>query len=288
MQKKDLKIIKTPPAQKQNKQPGKESIMIPEPIYDDPKYLGSKKLENKVALISGGDSGIGRAVAVSYAKEGADIAIVYFTERDDAMKTKELVRKYRRKCLVIPADLRKEKNAHKVVDKVINKYGKLDILVNNIAVQYPQKDLENINELQLKETFETNIYSYFYLTKASLPHLKKGSSIINTSSIVAFHGSEKLIDYSATKGAIVAFTKSLSASLIKKDIRVNDVAPGPIWTPLIPSSFDKKDVGKFGADTPMSRVGQPFEVAPAYVYLASNDSTYVTGQTLHVNGGTVI
>ena len=276
------------PSQHQDKQPGIESKMNPLPIFDNPNYIGSGKLRNKVAIITGGDSGIGRAVAVLYAKEGADIAIVYLNEKDDANTTKQSIEYYGRKCLLIEGDLRQEEFSKTVVKKVIDCYGKIDILVNNCGVQFPQDSLLNISKEQLQTTFEINLFSFFYLTKAVLPYLESNSSIINTSSVTAFDGKEDLIDYSATKGAITSFTRSLALSLAPSKIRVNAVAPGPIWTPLIPASFTAKQVEVFGSDVPLKRAGQPFEVAPAYLYLASDDSRYVTGQTIHVNGGTII
>jgi NAD(P)-dependent dehydrogenase (short-subunit alcohol dehydrogenase family) len=241
-----------------------------------------------VAIITGGDSGIGRAVAVHYAKEGADVVISYLDEHEDANETKRLVEQEGRKCILMPGDIGEESFCGQIVSETINQLGKLDILVNNAAEQHPQAGIEEISKEQLERTFKTNIFSFFYMVKAALPHLKKGSSIINTSSITAYAGNEQLIDYSSTKGAITTFTRSLSMSLVKKGIRVNGVAPGPIWTPLIPSTFDAKKVSEFGADTPMGRPGQPDELAPSYVFLASNDSTYITGQMIHVNGGKII
>lgn len=274
--------------QEQPRQPGLEKEMDPEPIYDDKDYKGSGKLEGKVALITGGDSGIGRAVAIAFAKEGANVAIAYLDEHEDADKTAKAVESYGAECMKIATDISDVKNCHQLVTDVVAEFGKLNILVNNAAKQFPQKDFLSITPDQLKETFETNIFSMFYLTQAALPHLEKHDSVINTSSVTAYRGSPGLIDYSATKGAITSFTRSLSQNLIDEGIRINSVAPGPIWTPLIPASFDAEKVGKHGGDTPMERRGQPAELAPAYVYLASNDSTYVTGQTIHVNGGDFI
>jgi NAD(P)-dependent dehydrogenase (short-subunit alcohol dehydrogenase family) len=279
---------KTFPPQHQNHQPGSEDEMHPEPVSVAKNYQGSGKLKDKVALITGGDSGIGKSVAIYFAKEGADVAIVYLEENDDAKETKSFVEDEGRKCLLIPGDIGKEDFCKQVAEQTISELGKIDILVNNAAEQHPQKSLLDISAEQLEKTFRTNIYSIFYLTKAVLPHLKKGSTIINTSSITAYKGNEQLIDYSATKGAIVTFTRSLAMSLASQGIRVNSVAPGPIWTPLIPSTFPANQVEKFGSDTPMARAGQPYELAPAYVYLASEDSSYVSGQTIHVNGGTVV
>ncbi len=283
--------VKTPitfVAQHQNIQPGMEYEMKPNPIFEDPNYVPSGKLKDKVVIISGGDSGIGRAVSILFAKEGADIVISYLNEHDDANYTKKIVESYGRKCVLIPGDLRDEKLSTYIVDVTINTFGKIDILINNCAVQFPQNSILDISTKQLKDTFETNIFTFFYLTKAVLPHLAPNSSIINTTSITAFDGKKNLIDYSSTKGAITVFTKSLALSLADQKIRVNAVAPGPIWTPLIPSSFTEKEVEIFGTETPLKRAGQPFELAPAYLYLASDLSRYVTGQIIHVNGGTIV
>ncbi|MDV2683301.1 SDR family oxidoreductase [Alkalihalophilus lindianensis] len=276
------------PAQHQNRQPGFEEDMEPKPIYDRPRYKGSGKLEGKVALITGGDSGIGRAVAIAFAREGADLVIGYLDEHDDAQITKQLVEKEGRSCLLFTGDIGEESIAKQLVQKTIETHNQLDILVNNAAEQHPQTSLEAITTEQLERTFKTNIFSFFHVTKAALPHLKAGASIINTASITAYQGNDQLIDYSSTKGAIVSFTRSLSESLIKRGIRVNGVAPGPIWTPLIPASFDASHVASFGQNSPMKRAGQPEELAPSYVYLASDDSSYVSGQMLHVNGGTIV
>lgn len=276
------------PPQHQSRQPGIESLMVPSPIYNNPYYIGSGKLLNKTALITGGDSGIGRATAVAFAKEGADVSIVYLYERPDALETKAAVESFGRRCLAIEGDIRIETFCKEAVDKTIHTFGHLDILVNNAAVQFPQDSILDITSEQLEDTFKTNIFSFFYMTKAALPYLKCGSSIINTSSITAYEGEKTLIDYSSTKGAIVTFTRSLSKSLVDKGIRVNAVAPGPVWTPLIPSSFSAERVKSFGADNPMKRAAQPFELAPAYVFLASDDSGYVTGQMIHVNGGKMV
>ena len=283
--------VKTPitfVAQHQNIQPGMEYEMKPNPIFEDPNYVPSGKLKDKVVIISGGDSGIGRAVSILFAKEGADIVISYLNEHDDANYTKKIVESYGRKCILIPGDLRDEKLSTYIVDVTINTFGKIDILINNCGVQFPQNSILDISTKQLKDTFETNIFTFFYLTKAVLPHLAPNSSIINTTSITAFDGKKNLIDYSSTKGAITVFTKSLALSLADQKIRVNAVAPGPIWTPLIPSSFTEKEVEIFGTETPLKRAGQPFELAPAYLYLASDLSRYVTGQIIHVNGGTIV
>lgn len=273
------------PAQHQDVHPGIENVMPPKPIFDNPNYKGTDKLKNKIAIITGGDSGIGRAVSLIYAKEGADIVIVYLNEHEDANETKKYIEGLGRKCLLIPGDLKDEEFCKSIINTTVNTFGGLDILVNNAAVQYPQNSIEDITSQQFEDTFRTNIFSFFYLTKAAMPHLKKDSCIINTSSVTAYNGHKELIDYSSTKGAILSFTRSLALSLASRGIRVNGVAPGPIWTPLIPSSFSANNVTTFGADTPMERAGQPVELGPTYVYLASEDSTYVTGQILHVNGG---
>jgi NAD(P)-dependent dehydrogenase (short-subunit alcohol dehydrogenase family) len=276
------------PPQHQSQQPGIESEMNPLPKSVNPAYQGSGKLKNKVALITGGDSGIGKSVAIYFAKEGADVAISYLNEHQDAEATKNLVEAEGQKCLLLPGDIGIESVCIDIVQKVISEFKKLDILVNNAAEQHPQKSLLNITSEQLERTFRTNIFSFFYMTKSALPHLQNGASIINTSSITAYDGHDQLLDYSATKGAVVTFTRSLSASLVKKGIRVNGVAPGPIWTPLIPSTFTADQVSTFGSTTPMGRAGQPHELAPSYVFLASDDSTYMTGQMLLINGGKIV
>lgn len=276
------------PAQTQDNQPGIESEMDPKPIIIRENYIGSRKLLNKVAIITGGDSGIGRSVAVHFAREGADIAIVYKNEDNDALETKKLVEAEGRKCLILAKDIRKEAAAFETVEAVLKEWGKINILVNNAAEQHPQEQIEKISSEQLNSTFQTNIFSFFYFAQAALPFLNEGDAIINTTSITAYRGSDHLIDYASTKGAIVAFTRSLSANLAPKKIRVNGVAPGPIWTPLIPSTFSAEEVKEFGKDVPMERPGQPCEVAPSFVFLACDDSSYMTGQVLHPNGGTVI
>lgn len=276
------------PPQHQKEQPGLEFEMNPLPIFDDPCYVGSHKLLDKVALITGGDSGIGRAVAIAFAKEGAKLAISYLYEEEDARKTKSIIESYGGQCLLLPGDLRDKNHCEQMVKTTYEHYGALDILINNAAVQFPQDHFEAISQVQLETTFSINVFPIFYVTQAALSYMKSGSTIINTASITAYEGNAKLIDYSATKGAIVAFTRSLSTALVDRGIRVNAVAPGPIWTPLIVSSFSAQEVAQFGSDTPMKRAGQPVELAPAYVYLASNDSSYVTGQVLHVNGGTIV
>lgn len=280
--------MKNKPAQTQSVQPGFESDMKPEPLYDDPSYTGSSKLKGKTALITGGDSGIGRAVAILFAKEGANVSIVYLNEHEDANKTKQLVEEHGASCLLVSGDVGEESFCHDAVKQTVDEFGQLDILVNNAAEQHYQEKIENISASQLHRTFQTNIYSYFYFIQAAMPHLKEGSSIINSASIVAYKGNPVLMDYAATKGAIVALTRSLATNLVEKGIRVNGVAPGPIWTPLIPASFPGEDVAQFGDQSPMKRAGQPAELAPAYVYLASSDSSYVSGQMIHVNGGSVI
>jgi NAD(P)-dependent dehydrogenase (short-subunit alcohol dehydrogenase family) len=279
---------KLQPAQRQERQPGREHKMKPRPKADDQKYRGSAKLRNKVAIITGGDSGIGRAVAIAFAKEGADVAVLYLEEEKDADETRRLVQQEGRKCFLIAGDVGQEKFCRRAVGDIIQEFDKIDILVNNAAEQHLQDSVEKITEKQLERTFRTNIFSFFFMTKAALKHLKKGSAIINTTSVTAYKGSPQLLDYSSTKGAITAFTRSLSQALADKGIRVNGVAPGPIWTPLIPSSFSSKDVETFGSDVPLGRPGQPEEVAPSFVFLASDDSSYMTGQVLHPNGGTIV
>lgn len=278
------------PHQHQQSQPGLEYLMDPKPIFDNPNRKGSNKLLGKVAIVTGGDSGIGRSVAVQFAKEGADIAIIYFDEVEDAEFTKNYIRKMGRKCITIKTDLRQKENSQYAINCVMNTYHKIDILVNNIAVQFLQDSILNITEEQLLLTYQTNVFSYFYMIQATLPYLKEHSSIINTTSVTAYQGNKKLIDYSSTKGAIVTLTRSLALSLADKKIRVNGVAPGPIWTPLIPASYTGKEVETFGtytSKTPLMRAGQPFEVSPCYVFLASDDSRYMTGQILHPNGGII-
>ncbi len=275
--------------QKQDRQPGIESQMTPtKPVSESPEYRGSGKLERKVALITGGDSGIGRSVSILFAREGADVAVVYLNEHTDAEETRRQVEQEGKKCLLIAGDVGNEEFCQEAVSTTLEQLGRLDILVNNAAEQHPREKLEDISAEQLEKTFRTNIFSMFYMTKAALPHLTEGSTIVNTSSITAYRGNPQLIDYSATKGAIVAFTRSLAQSLVKRGIRVNGVALGPIWTPLIPATFSEEKVSQFGADTPMGRAGEPFEVAPAFVFLASADSAFITGQFIHVNGGDFI
>lgn len=276
------------PPQHQNQQPGLEYLMQPRPISENPNYIGSCKLKNKVAFITGGDSGIGRAVAIGFAKEGADVAFTYLYETVDAEETRNRIEELGQRCLPICLDLRGKKAANSAVHQVMQAFGKIDILVNNQGVQYPQESILDISEEQLEHTFQTNFYTYFFVTQAVLPCMKPEDVIINTASLTAYKGEKTLIDYSSTKGAVVSFTRSMALSLVDKGIRVNAVAPGPIWTPLIPSSFSAEIVKYFGTDTAMKRAGQPFELAPTYIYLASDDSRFVTGETLHVNGGVFI
>lgn len=276
------------PPQHQDHQPGRESEMDPQPVYDDASLKGSGRLKDKVALITGGDSGIGRAVAVAYAKEGADVAIVYLEEGEDADATGEAVEQYGRRCLKIAGDVGDESFCRDAVKRCVDELGRLDVLVNNAGEQHLRDDLTQIHHEDLERTFRTNIFSMFYFVGAALPHLKPGSAIINTTSITAYKGHPGLIDYSATKGAIVAYTRSLSQRLADDEIRVNGVAPGPIWTPLIPASFPEEKVEKFGTNKPLGRPGQPVEVAPCYVFLASQESSFMSGQVLHPNGGTVV
>lgn len=276
------------PPQSQERTPALETEMQPKPEYDNPNYKGSDKLKDKVALITGGDSGIGRSVAVFYAKEGADVAIVYFDEHKDAEETQKSVESYGRRCLLIPGDIRNETFCHEAVNKAVEEFGRLDILVNNAAVQYLEPSLDEIDSARLGDIFATNVFAMFYFTRAAEPHLKAGSSIINTTSINAYKGNAKLLSYSTTKGAILAFTRSIAQPMLEKGIRVNGVAPGPIWTPFIPDAFPADTVKDFGKQVPMQRPGQPREVAPSFVFLASEDASYISGQVLHPNGGVVI
>ncbi len=276
------------PPQHQDQQPGRETEMKPEPITEDPEYCGAEKLRGKVALITGGDSGIGRAVAIAFAVEGADIAIAYLNEHEDAAHTKQRVEAQGRRCLTVAGDIGDPIHCDSLVRQVVESLGRLDILVNNAGEQHVRDHFSEITNEQLQRTFQTNVFAMFYLTRAALPHLGDGSAIINTTSVTAYEGKPGLIDYSSTKGAIVAFTRSLAMELAEQNIRVNAVAPGPIWTPLIPATFAADSVESFGEGKPLGRAGQPFEVAPSYVFLASKDSSYMTGQVLHPNGGTVV
>lgn len=276
------------PPQHQDQQPGDEHEMRPEPEFIRDSYKGAQKLQDKVAIITGGDSGIGRAVAVHYAREGADSVIVHLEEDKDAEDTKALVEAEGRRCLVLKGDVGEPAFCREVVKQTLDHFGKLNIVVNNAAEQYDWSDLTEVPDEQIARTFQTNIFSHFYLTKAALPHLQQGDTIIETSSINAFKGNDTLIDYSATKGAIQGFMRSMAMSLMERGIRVNAVAPGPVWTPLIPASFDDDKVASFGGQVPMKRAGQPSEMGPAYVYLASEESSYMTGQTIHLNGGVIL
>jgi len=284
----DSKGSRQRPPQEQERQPGRESQMDPPPRYAGEGYRPGGKLEGKKAIITGGDSGIGRSVAIHFAKEGADVAILYLDESEDADLTAELVEKQGRRCVKVAGDIGDPAFCREAIDRAVRELGGLDVLVNNAAEQHVAERLQDISDEQMERTFRTNIFSIFYLTKAALDHMKEGASIINTTSITAFRGNPMLMDYASTKGAILAFTRSLATNLADQGIRVNGVAPGPIWTPLIPASFDADKVARFGSDQPMKRAGQPEEVAPAYVYLASQDASYVTGQTIHVNGGDIV
>lgn len=276
------------PARTQDRRPGIESEMTPRPQSERPEHRGSGKLEGKTALVTGGDSGIGRAVAIAFAREGADVAIVYLDEKEDAEETRRLVEREGRRCLTIAGDVGDPKLCRQAVAATVRRLGGLDVLVNNAAEQHPQDSIEDVSPRQLERTFRTNVFAMFHLVAAALPHLGEGSTIVNTTSVTAYRGSPTLLDYSATKGAIVAFTRSLSANLAPRKIRVNAVAPGPIWTPLIPSTFPGAKVETFGSDVPLKRAGEPAEVASCFVFLASADASYMTGQVLHPNGGEII
>ncbi|WP_188205936.1 SDR family oxidoreductase [Alkalibacillus aidingensis] len=273
------------PAQHQKYHPGLEYLMEPRPISESPYVQPTGKLKDKVAIISGGDSGIGRATAYAFAKEGANIVIIYLNEHKDAEQTKQRIEEIGQRCIAIPGDLGQEETSNYVVSQTLSTFGKIDVVVNNCAEAYPQNMLTDITAEQLQRVFQSNVYSYFFLSKAALPYLKAGSSIINTTSAVAYEGQKGNLDYSTSKGANTTFTRSLALDLADYGIRVNGVAPGPVWTPIIPASFPAEDMKTFGYNTPLKRAGQPYELAPAYVYLASDDSNYVTGQIIHVNGG---
>jgi NAD(P)-dependent dehydrogenase (short-subunit alcohol dehydrogenase family) len=276
------------PPQHQERQPGRQTEMHPKPQAEARSYLAAGKLKGRKAIVTGGDSGIGRAVAIMFAKEGADVAIVYAEEHKDAETTAQLVRETGRQCLLLSGDVGDKKNCDAFVARTVDAFGGLDILVNNAGEQHPAKTIEEISEQQLVRTFRTNLFGTFFMTQAALPHLKSGGAIVNCCSVTAYRGSSHLVDYSATKGALVAFTRSLSGQLAGAGIRVNGVAPGPIWTPLIPASFDAEEVAQFGKKVPMGRAGQPDEVGPCFVFLASDDASYMTGQILHPNGGEII
>lgn len=274
------------PAQKVRAKQGKEERMVPQPVYEKEKDV--LRLRNKIAIITGGDSGIGKAVAIAFAKEGADVVIAYREDHKDANATADRIKAIGQQCLLIPGDVSKSAHCKKIIRQTIKQFGRLDILVNNAAVQFPQETLKAITDKQLKKTFEVNFFAYVYMAQAAEPHLEKGSCIINTTSVTAYRGSPHLIDYSSTKGAIVSFTRSLSGYFAKKQIRVNAVAPGPVWTPLIPATFPPSHVASFGSDVPLGRAGEPVEIAYAYVFLASDDASYITGQVIHPNGGEII
>ena len=281
-------MSQTLPPQEQEHQPGRQQEMRPQPRANMEQYRGSQKLAEKVALVSGGDSGIGRAVAIGFAKEGADVAITYFDEHEDAEETLRLIEATGQRALAIAGDIGNPDFSREAVRRVVQDFGRIDILVNNAAEQHVRERLEDLPDDQLERTFRTNIFGQFYLTRAALPHMSRGSTIINTTSVTAYQGNPVLVDYASTKGAIVAFTRSLSKQLLERGIRVNGVAPGPIWTPLIPASYSEEKTAKHGSNAPMERPGQPDEVAPCYIFLASSDASYMSGQVLHPNGGTVV
>jgi NAD(P)-dependent dehydrogenase (short-subunit alcohol dehydrogenase family) len=277
----------TKPPQVQERQPGLQSEMRPEPQVM-PRFPGSGRLTGKTAIVTGGDSGIGQAVAVLFAREGAEVAILYLDETEDARKAAKLVRDEGRECLTIAGDIGDEQFCRKAAQQVVDRFGGIDVLVNNAAEQHPREEITEISREQLERTFRTNIFGYFYMTQSALPHMGEGGAIVNTTSVTAYRGSRQLLDYSSTKGAIVAFTRALAQSLVERKIRVNGVAPGPIWTPLIPSTFDEEKVKNFGKNVPMGRPGEPNEVAPCHLFLACEDSSYMTGQILHPNGGEIV
>lgn len=281
-------FIETIPPQIQERQPGIESTMEPRPVYDHEAYKHCDKLKDKVAIITGGDSGIGRAISVAFAKEGADVVIAYLDEHEDAQETMRMVKEQGRECLLISGDIADESFCKTIIDKTIDKFGKLDTLVNNAGMHYEDTDIKDISSEQLEKVFATNVFSMFYLIKHGIDHMKEGSTIINNASVTAYKGHQTLLDYSASKGAVVTMTRSMALAFADRKIRVNAVAPGPIWTPLIPSTFDENAVTEFGKETALGRVGQPVELAPAFVFLASSDSSYITGQTIHVNGGYIV
>ncbi|HET6521405.1 MAG TPA: SDR family oxidoreductase [Geminicoccaceae bacterium] len=276
------------PAQEQERQPGRQEQMRPKPRAEMRSYRAAGRLEGRAALVTGGDSGIGRAVAIGFAKEGADVAILYKDEHEDADETRRLVEREGRRCVTVAGDVGRSAFCREAVQKTIEAFGKLDVLVNNAAEQHPVEKFEEISDEQLERTFRTNIFGYFYVTRAAMPHLKEGAAIINTTSVTAYRGNPQLIDYSSTKGAIVAFTRALAKHLMDRKIRVNGVAPGPVWTPLIPASFPAEHIEQFGEGTLMGRPAEPDEIAPCYVFLASGDAVAMTGQVLHPNGGDIV
>ena len=285
---KSIKYNIVVPEQSQDKQPGLEYLMTPRPIFNNPNYIGTGKLMNKVAIITGGDSGLGRAAAVAFAKEGAKLVIPYYDEHEDAEETKKYIESFGSKCLIISGDIADEKFSKKIVEETLKEFGRIDILVNNAGVQYQQDDITCIENEQFDRTMKVNVYGMFYLTKEVLPHLKSGSSIINISSVTAFYGEPQLIDYVTTKAAIVGFTRALARNLALRNIRVNAIAPGYFWTPLQPACWVKERIPSLGADAAMARMAMPYELAPTFVFLASDDSSYVTGQVIHNNGGQVM
>jgi len=281
-------MSQTMPPQWQDRQPGRQEEMEPQPLGSMERYRGSQKLAEKVALVSGGDSGIGRAVAIGFAKEGADVAITYLDEHEDAQETQRLIEATGQRALLVAGDIGNSDFCREAVRQVVQAFGRIDVLVNNAAEQHMTERLEELQDEQLERTFRTNIFGQFYLTRAALPHMPDGGAIVNTTSVTAYQGNPVLMDYAATKGAIVAFTRSLSKQLLSRNIRVNGVAPGPVWTPLIPASIPPGKTAQHGSNAPMERPGQPDEIAPCYIFLASSDASYMSGQVLHPNGGTVV